>query len=367
MPQAKPNGEVIVRYPNPSHWKSCNIIEEGLSKSNTNATLWLQDGKAQIPPDCKKLIVSDHRWLRNSNLSQVSRLSGLRIEFYLYGDFTLRISEFISHMEAFQFHDVGLIVASDSQKRLVAAIFPEFENFLLVKPYPFDEKKFHFSQTKRETFRKKYGLGEEKIWGFAGRISRQKGVMELMKTFLDPKLQLAGKLILLGPVHAHPFWQFNQEEDNSLAGEFRKILSIAGDRILWIPEVPYEEMPDFYSAIDTYVSLSYFHDEDFNLTLSEALAAGREAIVSAWGGHWRESENSLVRLVAMDVSGDVARPDVNSFKEALSGSRNSLKRMISRPLTAEEIKIVRTNPHFLKRGDDHFNRELYFKIYSSYL
>ncbi len=140
------------------------------------------------------------------------------------------------------------------------------------------------SERSRKSFREKHNLGDANILGFSGRISRQKGMLELMMTFL--KSEVVGTLVLLGPIHSHSFWQFDESDDTSFAQEFGRLLSVGEGRIKWIEEVDHKEMPAFYSAIDTYISMSYFHDEDFNLTLSEALAAKRPAIVTAWGGYF---------------------------------------------------------------------------------
>jgi glycosyltransferase involved in cell wall biosynthesis len=368
MSEVMQNGHVIVRYEKPSPWKSCNFIEELLVSEFDEPRFWIQDREELLPQDTRTLIISDHRWIGKKKLALLRKHPRLQIFFYLYGDFTLRLGDFNEHMDALKTHDVNLVVASESQKRLVSNIYPEYAELLIVRPYPFDQKKFSFDLKLRESFREKYILGNDEIYGFCGRLSRQKGVLELMASFLKNTGRDAS-LILAGPLRPHPFWQFSAEEDPGFVSEFHKLTKLGGKRITWIQELPHEDMPAFYSAIDTYISLSYFHDEDFNLTLSEALAAGRKCVVTAWGGHFRCADNSAVNFVPMDLSGNFVRPNTRKLESYFAGEElpDQRGRMELIGLTDAERKYVRRNPHFLRAQDNSFNRDLYYKIYSSYL
>jgi glycosyltransferase involved in cell wall biosynthesis len=116
----------------------------------------------------------------------------------------------------------------------------------------------HFSPgSDKAALRAKLGLPQDRfLIGFVGRISPQKGidVLVAMAQMLPPSMAVAAAI----PAAAD-----------------------LGDRIIQRPRVPYEDMPDFYSACDCYVLPS--RNEGCSQSLIEAMACGLPFVVSRVG------------------------------------------------------------------------------------
>ncbi|MFL5785528.1 MAG: glycosyltransferase family 4 protein [Bacteriovoracaceae bacterium] len=360
----------ITRYNSPSSWKSCELIQEQFLKKNQGLYQWNQNSGEKLPEKIEGLFITDHRWLTPTHLKELGHCRSMKVTLYLYGDFTVRLRDFQNHMKALSGHEVSLVVASDAQKKLVTKIFPEHADKISVVPYPCELDQFSFSPEKRKAFRKKIGLGEEEfLLGFCGRISAQKGIIELVKTVLELGDQFQGKLLLAGPVHEHPFWQYESTSDGSFLRTLEKLKALCETKVIFLGELSRDELPFFYSAIDTFVSSGHFHDEDFNLTLSEAIAARRPCLVSRWGGHHRLDGNPLVKFINMRETDTIYCISEESLAAAITGKEDSTVSPVpeDRPLSPEQLHRVHTQENFLRDDSGKFDIELYRRIYSAYL
>lgn len=125
-----------------------------------------------------------------------------------------------------------------------------------------------FNVIKRNSYRKKtrenLHIGEsEFVFGFVGRITKDKGIEELVRAFL--KLNRKAKLLLIGEI----------EESNHLSPDVLDDLKSVPDIILY-PFVT--DIEKYYAAIDCLVLPSY--REGFGNVVMEAGAMGTGAIVS---------------------------------------------------------------------------------------
>lgn len=118
----------------------------------------------------------------------------------------------------------------------------------------------------RTSIRKKHGIDDNTIvFGYAGRITRDKGINELVDAFLGANVNRGAKLLLIG------------DYDNE--GTIRPDIvdRIENDeRIIhvgWVKNVEH-----YYAAMDVFCSLSY--REGFGLVVIEAGAMGTPGIVS---------------------------------------------------------------------------------------
>ena len=115
----------------------------------------------------------------------------------------------------------------------------------------------------RAEIREKYGIAaDEFVYGFVGRVTRDKGVNEILEAFS----QIDGaKLLMVGP----------QEEADTLNQSLYQS-SLADDRIVYTGSV--NDVEKYYSAIDVLLLPSY--REGFGNVAIEAAAMGTPAIVS---------------------------------------------------------------------------------------
>jgi len=141
-----------------------------------------------------------------------------------------------------------------------------------------------------DAVRKKYGLGDEPLLLFVGRLVRHKNIHLLIEIFKLIKEEIPNaRLLIVG--------RRNDEE------YFRMLREMADESIIFEENVPDDELPLYYAACDVYVTCSTL--EGFNLPLAEAQACGKPVVAFDIGPH-RE----------MVKKGYVVEPyDKLSFKE----------------------------------------------------
>jgi glycosyltransferase involved in cell wall biosynthesis len=122
-------------------------------------------------------------------------------------------------------------------------------------------------------------------------LSLQKGIVSLIEEFrhqvelgADAVLGIAGAFDDIGSpttgLNLLPgyFYQRVQEALSLLPPEIQK-------RVLILGNLSKEELRGLYSAADSFVSLSLYHDEDFGMAPAEALSCGLPSLLSSWGGY----------------------------------------------------------------------------------
>ncbi len=127
----------------------------------------------------------------------------------------------------------------------------------------------------RHAHRRSLGLSGNVTIGCYGRIRRQKGTDVFVDAMLAVLPQHVGVTALVMGRAAHKHVSFLQD--------LREKVTRAGlqDRILFLPEVPVEEMPRWYQALDLLVAPQRW--EGFGLTPLEAMACGVPVIATTVG------------------------------------------------------------------------------------
>lgn len=139
----------------------------------------------------------------------------------------------------------------------------------------------------RSTIREQYGLGQgDFVYGFVGRISKDKGCEELLNAFFE----VSGKrenarLLIVGPF----------ENDCEIATE---VLERAqkSDRIVFTGRVDGENMKKYYSAMDILVHPTY--REGFGMVIQEAGALAVPTITTKIPGASEVMEDGVSCLLA---------------------------------------------------------------------
>lgn len=139
--------------------------------------------------------------------------------------------------------------------------------------------------------KKRYGIKrEEKVLMFAGRLVKEKGILELVDAFSKLKNDQV-KLIILGA----PFFGINNGE-NEYTLELKKKIEKMKKRIIFTGYIPYEKISDFYRLADISVVPSIWN-EPAALTNIESICSGVELITTLKGGipeYVRESGNTIL-------------------------------------------------------------------------
>lgn len=121
--------------------------------------------------------------------------------------------------------------------------------------YPLDQK-----TTWREEIRRKYGIEANFVFGFSGRLSRDKGGNELLTTFrnlAETRHDIA--LLIVGPDEA------GKDVDTELLSWAKQ-----SKQVVFTGMIPKVEMPKYYAAMDALVHPTY--REGFGMVLQEAAA-----------------------------------------------------------------------------------------------
>lgn len=151
-----------------------------------------------------------------------------------------------------------------------------------------DTKKFQPFPTRRQEYRRRLGYsGKDLVLLFIGRVTKEKGVYELLEAFS----RLANdheslQLLLIGPV-------FEQKKVEQAMSRLE-----VRDRVTIIEGVDHDEIPCYMNAADLFVFPSWM--EGLPNVVMEACACGLPVIASSVGG--------IPELIEDDVTGFLVSP-----------------------------------------------------------
>lgn len=118
----------------------------------------------------------------------------------------------------------------------------------------------------RDEVRQKYGIAKDAcVFGYCGRITRDKGMNELFAAFRELLKKRSAYLMIIGS-YDHP------ETIDQMLFDWAK----SCPQVIFTGRI--NEVPKYYSALDVFMSLSY--REGFGLVVIEAAAMGVPGIVS---------------------------------------------------------------------------------------
>ena len=135
----------------------------------------------------------------------------------------------------------------------------------------------------RNTIRSRHGIGEEFVFGFVGRFSRDKGANEILQAFRALSRSVPVRLLCVGDIEA------------GIDGRLLQWAQTRKDVIFTGPISP-SEIPAYYAAIDCYVQPSY--REGFGMVLQEAAAMGCAIITTDIPGASEVMEDGISCLLA---------------------------------------------------------------------
>jgi len=187
----------------------------------------------------------------------------------------------------------------------------------------------------RDEIRKKYALSEgDFVYGFAGRISRDKGCAELLLAFLNiSESNRDAKLFIVGP------YEENCGVDSELIARAKSC-----DKVTFTGGVDNAEMKKYYSAMDVLVHPTY--REGFGMVIQEAGALAVPTITTKIPGasEVMEDGESCILVDAKSVSSleEAMMKLINSGELVLSLGKAALDRTktrYARPVMLEHQKV----------------------------
>lgn len=314
--------------------------------------------------------------------------------FYLYGSFTNYIEKWLALEKSLHGKNVSFITASCASQALISSFFKE-KSIVKKIPYPINFEQFYFSQDKRKEFRKKHDVKrDEKVFLYAGRISEQKNILQMIQLFEKGKAdQLPAKIFLAGSSDDLSNEVFGKKNIN---GQFYKKLQKAinklpkqlQEKIHFLGHLSQEDLRKAFNGSDFLISLSTHHDEDYGIVITQALKTGLPCLLSPWGGYkdfLRDSQHCSP-LHFTSKQGKI-RFDQDQFSQWFSHALSSQVRRTEEDLYPEKSIIEELKSILLedipswkgfeqqayqlaeskKKGLTLYQDSLYHKIYQHYL
>ena len=265
-----------------------------------------------------------------------------RIIFHIFGDFTLYYQQWSKLAAILKGYEVDFIAASERQKHLIDK-FLQPSTKCHVCPFPVDKHEFNYTPALRKIQREEWGLKEDDIaYVFTGRLSRQKRIHSLIKIFTEflekTKTDKAHLFLYGNPDHiGDQFvgkWEVEGQYFRKINKLYKSLPESAQKRIHFMGGVPNKELKSVYQGADWLVNLSVHNDEDYGMSVAEALCSGLPAILTDWGG--------LAGFYQPD------EPDATKYIPVVIGKRNKL--IDSRAVLRELESSLKTG-HFKRRKE----------------
>jgi glycosyltransferase involved in cell wall biosynthesis len=164
-----------------------------------------------------------------------------------------------------------------------------------------DLEKFNYGKRNgwRKEIRSSFGISEDTmVFGYAGRITRDKGINELVDSFCGIKDSNKAVLFLVG------------DYDN--AGTMRPDIIEKIENSINIVRIPFtNQLERYYAAMDVFCSLSY--REGFGLVVIEAGAIGTPGIVSNVPGQFDTIKDGVTGILAEVRNVDSIRNCIETY------------------------------------------------------
>lgn len=185
-----------------------------------------------------------------------------------------------NHRDLFKMCDGFLCVSeyvANAIQSKESAIGPIPKNKTVVLKNVIDTQLFSPSSCqKAEDIRKKYNLYNKFVVLFTGRLSFEKGILELCKAFQSVKSENAVLLLVGKDLKGY-------SKNDSKWNQLQEIMYRIKDKLFFTGYIPQCELPNYYAVADLVVLPSIW-DEPAGLTMIEALSCGKKLITTNSGG-----------------------------------------------------------------------------------
>lgn len=143
-----------------------------------------------------------------------------------------------------------------------------------------DLKRFNCKSEKPLVKREDLGLKEDDfVVVYSGRLTKEKGIKELLQAFLSLKDYPSIKLLVIGG----SFYGNNTSEISPFIKELQSIADEMSGKIVFTGFISYDDMPDYLSLADI-AAIPSMWDDPFPTTVLEAMAVGLPIIATKSGG-----------------------------------------------------------------------------------
>ena len=330
-----PKKLIIFKSLEPHFWFSCQIIEQqvimALEASDIDYELVpidkvLNEQSLQHILELSKNFYPQFYFLSDDldfsaiceSLSPISKADFI---FPIYGNMTVRQNRWLE-LESILTKKTGintlLLAASPRSKEQVDKFLQGSKSSLLRFPMELDNSGKTIDSPDNDK-------GVTKIV-YAGRLTAQKNILELMETFLqalryhpDLELHIAGSFHSRG-YHLHGY-TIDQEKFRE---RFDQLIQASNEKILFHGFLEQSELLSLFSHMDAFCSVSSYHDEDYGVSAVQASLSGLKLILSDWGGHAGIADDVLLIPLHVDKM-LIPRIDKAKLLKAMLALRNLSK------------------------------------------
>ncbi|MAZ48044.1 MAG: hypothetical protein CME65_05755 [Halobacteriovoraceae bacterium] len=290
--------KIILVSPKKHFWKSLELIINNIKNSLND---WKVVDDIQVINEDDTVLLLNDCDIWEDVIKHIPKKTKLLIP--IFGNLTIEVKRWQILKDILVDRDIKFICGSKRQANQVSFLLNTSEVFECVFPLPpLEVKPIHSQKV-------------EMI--YAGRITEQKNVLELMQSFhkvcrlfdLDFMLNIAGDFHERGH-HLHGFKTENYHNACKKIMEQSQFIKFHGN-------LSQANLHKLYHASNISVSLSTYHDEDFGLSIAQALQYGHKLVLSDWGGHGNYIEHFNSIAVPVSIRERVATPDMNSFEKML--------------------------------------------------
>lgn len=297
---------------NPSSWISCQKIVFNLLKSyqtisgdehkyyhfndDTDPGTILSQVKELKDWGAEKIVLLDHKphplpvlnflhqeYLMNSEKPELI--------IHIYGDFSLHYRQWSMAQSLLTNWKVKWFCASERQANYFKPLLND-PSSVDVCPFPIESNPYSYQKSIRDEQRKEWKVtDDQKVLIYTGRLSLQKRIHTLIKYFAMVKKDHPNyRLHIYGEFDniADPFFGIWQPEGKYFSDIMRLVASLPENvqkDIYWFGGVSNNDLPRAYHGADLLVSFSVHHDEDYGMTVAEALSCGLPCLLSDWAGY----------------------------------------------------------------------------------
>lgn len=259
---------------------------------------------------------------------------------HVFGDYVLFLDRFAHLTERCRNLKFHFVAASKKQASIVEKTLMGAS--ISVVPFPV-QPSMKFDSKKRINFRDKFGIKDEKVFVYTGRLTFQKNVILLKEYFQrnikkiipDAKLFIAGFTDDIG----YPYLG-KQTLPGSFFYSWQKHASPFDNiDIVFLGNLKSDQLQELYCGSDVFMSFSTYHDEDYGMSPAESLMCGLPLVLSDWGGYSSFKKIMSDHVVLCEVNSD-QNIEINrklpSILNLLSQSVNREQRSIQ---AAEKLSI----------------------------
>lgn len=285
---------IRVRTSDGRFWQSCDIIESAFPQvlENLPKNISIIESSEEAFIDAVSLAGKKHKKLVvffNSHITDIPKvlteakasidISQLHFIIQVYGDMTVEVKRWIDLDKILKGLKVKIVCSSRPHLEQTKKLVKNPKNLELL-PYPLAES-FLGSIPQNNTQDNLIQMI------YAGRICLGKNVIPLMLDFLKAstvnkniKLSICGRFTNEG----HHFHGVKSKE-NSIQKSFYEIIESSNGKIRYLGDLSQKQLISEYDKSDYFISMSTYHDEDFGVAVTQALARGCKTILSDWGGY----------------------------------------------------------------------------------